>query len=154
MHMLFMGALCALMCALVSAFALVPAYAVLYVTKPIIPASAGVSATSTQDDTAAIVQAKALLSTLTSIATSSSPAERIALVLNARPAGILVEHVALTHGTPGTLVLAGSANDSVALNRYQNTLRTVAGVTSVNVPINDLAGAGNGDFTITLTGDF
>lgn len=106
------------------------------------------------DDTQAIIEAQALLSQLSLVESTSSPATVAAQAVAARPKGVTLSHIVYNSGTPSTLMLVGKASRREDVNAYRAALAADTRFTSVSVPINALVGADNGDFTLTITGTF
>lgn len=152
---LIAGSFAALAIAGFSALALVPSYLVLRVGRESAVAQNSSEMTGIQEDRSAIAHAHALIRALSPLLSSTTtPSASIAKVVTLRPAGIVVNHIALTTGHPGALVVSGVADTAEAISRYQNALRADSSFTSASVPVGDLAGTGNGQFSITLSGNF
>jgi hypothetical protein len=151
----FAGSCVAFVSALLAGTALLPSYLVLRVSGEAPPAPSATAASTTQEDRAAIQGAQALLTALSPLLkATTTPAQMISAALSERPPGVTVGHITLTSGKPGTMILAGSATDIGAINSYRKTLSADARFSSVSVPVGDLAGTQNGQFSITLTGEF
>jgi hypothetical protein len=141
-----------LLCAAaLSAFAMAPSYIALSISPEVsAPFSSG-------DDTdrSAIAQSQILLKTLSPLfAATTTPTDAIEAALSQRPQGVLVTHITYTASTPGSLIIAGSAPSPEAINAYQEALQADPHFSSATVPVADLAGAENGNFSITLSGNF
>jgi len=149
------GSAVALVAALVASVALSPSYLILQVSSGNAPSQSKSDAPSVALDRAAILETQSLLTALSPIeSATSSQTQMIAEALALRPAGISINHITLTSGKPGTMILAGSAKNIAAINDYRKALGNDSNFTSVSVPVGDLAGTQNGQFSITLTGTF
>lgn len=152
---LVVGSLAGLVCAAVAFLALSPSYLVLRtqeVAPPVIADSSGPGALA--QDRATISRTQALISVLSPLTGTSTPTDVIASALALRPAGVRVNHITVSAGDSGSIVLGGVAVNSAAISAYQSALRGTGRFSSVSVPVSDLAGTENGDFTITLSGAF
>ncbi len=108
----------------------------------------------TADQTQAILDAQALLSQISAVESTTSPAKIAAQAIAARPRGVTLTHVVYNAGTPATLMLVGNAPRREDVNAYRTALSADPRFSSVSVPINALVGTENGDFTLTITGSF
>jgi len=147
------GALVLLFAAVFSALALAPSYVVLSLqneTNP--PAQSGTAAS--QDDRTAIAHTQALITALSPLIATTSASTLIAQALGARPAGVAIDHITATAGTPGTIILSGSAAQIDAISTYQSALLADKQFSNVSVPVGDLAGTADGTFSITLSANF
>ncbi len=137
---------------LVALVALVPSYLALRVDEgSLVPAT---STPSAAQDGIAMAHLKVLVTTLSPLAASSSPVDAMTAALANKPAGIVITHLTYTAGSPASLVLSGTASDTQTLNAYQMALRANSRFTAASVPIDQLAGAGNGQFTLTVSGTY
>lgn len=149
------GSLVALAVAALSVAALSPSYLILQSE-----ASGASSQTKTDtgtavQDRAAVLEAQSFITALTPLLNATtSRVEVVSQALSARPAGMTIHHITLTSGKPGTMILTGSAKNISAINTYRKALEGDRTFTSVSVPVGDLAGTQNGQFSITLTGTF
>lgn len=153
------GALVALALALFAVLALAPSFFALWVTNAVFSASyaAPISADVTADR-AAVAHAQQLALALSSLAQASSTAtEALSAALVARPAGVKISHITYTGAQKSgasTITLTGTALSPDAVNSYRQALSNTGQFTDVSVPVGALAGANNGNFTMTLTGAF
>jgi hypothetical protein len=136
-----------------AALALMPSYLALHMgyNTPAQESPADASRTSDRD---AIVHAQALLSTLSPVLSATTTTALIADALVSRPATLRVYHITTTAGHPGSIILSGVADSIEAVSRYQSVLRADTHFRHVSVPVGDLAGTANGQFSITLSADF
>lgn len=152
---LLAGSVVGLVVAALAAVALVPSYVVLQASGLGPPAEQTISAATASQDRMAILENQSLLTALSPlVSATTSRAQLIAAALSLRPADIRVEHITLTSGNPGTMILAGSATNISAIETYRKTLGSDSSFSSVSVPVGDLAGTQNGQFSITLLGNF
>jgi len=138
---------------LVACLSLVPSYLALHIGEAPAAPQSSVSP-SQQSDRAAIVHAQALLSTLSPLLSSTTTSSLIEDAVNERPATIQIYHITATAGHPGTIILTGTAGSIDAVSQYQKILRADPHFTDAAVPVGDLAGTANGQFSITLAADF
>ncbi len=148
------GALIMLAIASLSALALSPSYLVLQTADGAFVSKSAAGISGAQQDRDAIIRTQALLKTLSPLISTTTPTDIIAKAIAARPLGIIIEHVTYSAGHPSSLLLSGTADTTDKLNTYQNILRADSAFTGVSVPVGDLAGTGDGQFSITLTGNF
>jgi hypothetical protein len=106
------------------------------------------------DQTKLVNDAQALVVQLGAVAATSSPARTVADVVAKRPKGVTLSRIVYTAGTPATLELTGAATQREQVSAYRALLASDSRFASVNVPINALLGADNGNFTITISGRF
>lgn len=148
------GSLVLLGAALFSAVALLPSYLALQIGTSPTPSDQPLNS-SDQVDRSAILQTQSLLAVLSPlVSATTTPSDVIARALAVRPSGVLVDHVTFTSGNPGAIVLYGSASGGDAVNAYRKALNADSDLKSVTVPVGDLAGAADGRFTMTLSGNF
>ena len=133
--------------------ALVPSYFTLYVGGYTSLQGSPVNA-HLKDDRAAVAHAQALLGTLSPLLSATTTSGLIADAISARPATVEISHITSTAGRPGTIILVGSAGSIKAISAYQNALRADPHFTGVSVPVGDLAGTAEGQFSITLSAYF
>lgn len=151
---LIAGALVFILVAALSALALSPSYIVLYTEQGRFSEEAKADTSASQQDRATIIHTQALLNILSPLLATSSPSQAIAKVIDARPSGVTVYHMTLTTGHPSSIIVSGTASTIEAINKYQNALRAEPLFDSVSVPVADLAGTGNGEFSVTISGNF
>lgn len=149
------GSLVALSSALLSAAALSPSYLILQTDSSGTVTQNKTDAATAVKDRAAILETQSLLAVLTPLLNATtSKEEMISTALSVRPADISINHITLTSGKPGTMIVGGSAKNISAINAYRKALEGNGSFSSVAVPVGDLAGTQNGQFSITLTGNF
>jgi hypothetical protein len=155
-HFIIVGSTIALLCALAAFVALLPSYLVLRIdeTNPAALQQTGQAAAGTKEDRAAVAYAQAFIATLSPVLSTSTPTDAVQAALAARPRDVAVDHITLTSGPPGTLIISGKASRAEEISVYQNALRGTGRFSSVSVPVSDLAGTDNGQFTATLSGSF
>jgi len=93
---------------------------------------------------------------LSRLVDAPSAADAIRAVLQAPHEGIKIAHIAFTVGTDGKHVmsLSGSALTRSALQRYEQALRALPFIASLDLPISTYAKEVDLEFIITLTGTF
>lgn len=153
------GSLALLASAIVTLLALLPAYVVVYVERTSVSGDASLAASpagaqekSDRDD---ILRAQMLLKDLSTTASSTTVGlDAIRAALEKRSKGITVQTISYVAGETGTIMVGGTAAGREDISAYATSLRADPRFKSVSIPIGDLAGTGNGRFTITLTGTF
>lgn len=143
------GSILALLVALLAFLLLLPSYLALQANEATLPrATTSVTLPKEQAD---IARTQSILSTLQPLmAATTSPSEALASALALRPHGVVVDGITYN---PGLLLITGvSARD--AINTYKKALLGDSHFKSVFVPVEDLAGAGGGRFSVTLSGNF
>lgn len=100
-------------------------------------------------DTRDLARAQALLSQLSALAATSSPAAVAADIVGKKPKGITITHLVYT--APSQYVVSGSASGRDAANAYREALASDPRFASVVIPIDSLAGSDSGDFSLTVT---
>ncbi len=152
---LIAGSLVMLAVALLAALSLFPSYVILQTEQGGVAAEAGSGTATAQADRIAVAHAQGLLTTLTPIlSATTTPTAAIADALAARPIGISIDHITMTTGATGSMIVSGTAATIEAINRYQNALRADKRFTGISVPVGELAGTAGGHFSITLSGKF
>lgn len=153
-RMIIAGSLVALLAAALSLVALLPSYLVLADSGRASNARSLQQATD-QIERDALAQVRSLLTIIAPVlSASTTPSEVAAAALSYRPAHILIDDVSFRVGSPGTVVIRGTAQSREAINEYRQALMKDLRFKSVSVPVGDLARAEDGHFSITLTGDF
>ena len=149
------GSLVAIATALLSLAALSPSYFILQADESGAASQNKTDADTASADRTAILETQSLITALTPlVSATTSRAQIISTALSLRPVGMSINHITLTSGKPGTMILTGSATTISAINTYRKTLEGDQTFSSVSVPVGDLAGTQNGQFSITLTGNF
>ena len=137
----------------ISLATLIPAYVVLAVRTP----GGAVHASSTSSSTASVADIAAVQEIMKGIApvlqSTSSPETEIASVLAARNEDVDISHITYTQGKPSVIMLVGAAETRDFLNDYRVAL-IKAHVGAVSVPVSALIGSQDGQFTMTVTGNF
>ena len=133
---------------------LVPAYAVLVVRMPAGATRGAQIASSTTATAADIALAQETIRGFAPVLQStSSPETTIAAVLAVRPEDVDLSHLTYTQGKPSVIVLVGNAETRDYLNEYRVAL-TKAHIGTVSVPVSTLVGTQDGQFTMTISGNF
>ena len=149
-------ALCA--CGLLALLALLPAYAALRAEGAFFnPAlSANAAAPKGKDpERDQILRTRILLEQLSPVASSSAPMlDALISALDKRPAGVTVDRMNYARSGGGEVTIGGTASSREGIQAYAAALRDDRRWKSIAVPIGDLAGTGDGRFSITLTGTF
>jgi len=149
------GSLVMLIAGAVSFAALSPSYLVLQIDEGGQAAQLSANATAAQADRAAITHTQALLSTLAPFVSATTTATQVITeALSEKPAGIGILHINATPGNPGVIILSGTADTPKTIAAYQKTLEADARFSDVSVPVGDLAGTANGQFSITFSANF
>ncbi len=140
------------LCAVFALISLVPAYwALMLEGRVLTPVAAPYDATTIQNDRLAVIEGMSYTTLLGSLLdASTSPSAALSRVLAQRPAGVVVSHVSYA---PGTITIGGTAGAG-PLNTYRTALTDDSLFSKVSVPVNALIGADQGNFTITVTGNF
>ena len=145
-------------CGLFAFLALLPAYAALraegafFKTAP--SANAGVQKGKDLERDQ-ILRTRILLEQLSPAASSSAPVfDGLVSALGARPSGVTVDRMNYVRDTEGEVTIGGTANSREGVQTYVAALRADPRWKNISVPIGDLAGTGDGRFSITLTGTF
>lgn len=151
------GSLVALAAAGLALFALLPSYLALHAAEG--RASSALRSpeknSEGQKERAELARAQSLLATLAPFASpTTTPSEAIDASLVLRPKGVIVDHIIYASGASGELVIVGTAPARVGINAYRQALESDPHFKTVSVPVADLAGAGGGRFSITVSGDF
>jgi hypothetical protein len=142
-------------CAAVSFLMLLPSYFVLVSNVGSTSSAAANLTSQSASDTAALVNAKSLLSVLQPlVAATTSPSEAIVSALAVRPLGVSVDQITYVSGASSTLMLVGSAANSDEVSMYKLALAADPLFTSVAIPVGALVGTDGGRFSITLSGKF
>ncbi len=135
-----------------SAAALLPSHFILTVavpnaeSRPVpvpVHASAGDAAT-----TQALIKGLAPV-----LSATSTPDLKIAEVVAVKPAAVHIGHITYTAGKPSVLTVSGVATDRDAISLYRAAL-IEARAGAVSVPVSALVGSTDGQFTLTISGDF
>lgn len=96
-----------------------------------------------------------LLSQLTAVGlATSSPLDVIRKIIAERPKGITFTRLTYTSGKPSNLVITGISARRENINAFHDALMKDGSFATVNIPIGDLVGTNNSQFTVTLTGAF
>lgn len=106
------------------------------------------------DTVQAIAGAQALLTQLSLLAPTSSPASIAAEIVGKRPKDVTITHITYARSVPGVIVVSGKTTRRDAVNEYRSILATNPLFTSVSVPINALVGTQDGTFSLTVNGQF
>ena len=150
--LLFLGGLAAL--------SLMPSYLLLRMNGiEVHVASVSSSSSTTQSitaDRAVLARAQQHVTALLPfVASSTLPSSAILGVLNARGAGISIDHITYANdGKHGTIVVSGTAKMRQSVETFRQSLTSNVIFASVSIPVGALAGLGNGKFQATLTGNF
>lgn len=151
---LFVFSIVALVCALVFYTALLPSLIALLLGGVKIKNQTATTA-STTPQTTLMREIKTAVVQLNSVTgATSTPSEVLAIVLAAKPAGVMVDALSYTSGKPGKIVLHGNAQRSDLVQAYRNALASDPHFDSVTIPVSALVGTNNGAFTMTLSGSF
>lgn len=154
-HFILVAAWVLLASALFSAVALLPSFLVLTFAVPAAESRTGSAVESKNASSVAdIALAQSVIKGLApTLSATSSPDGRIAAVVAAKPKSVKIEHVAYTVGKPSVLMIAGVAEDRDAINTFRAAL-LAADIGNVTVPVSALVGSTDGQFTLTVSGDF
>lgn len=102
-----------------------------------------------------ILRTRILLEQLSPTASSSAPMfDALMSALGARPSGVRVDRMNYVRDTDGEVTIGGTASSREGVQAYVAALRLDPRWKNISVPIGDLAGTGDGRFSITLTGTF
>lgn len=96
-----------------------------------------------------LAQAQALISQLSMLAGTSSPAMIAADIVAKKPKGITITHIIYT--APSQYRIMGSASSRDAANAYREALLSDSRFSSVVIPIDSLAGSDSSAFSLTVT---
>lgn len=152
---ILVGASVFLLVALLSFGALLPGYVALRSSGATLSEQDTKTITTDKKESEELAYAQSLLAVLSPFTSASTTPTRIIRdALVARPKGLLVTHIIFSGGKSGEIVLSGSATSLEAIQAYQEALRADPQFTNVSVPVGDLAGTGDGGFSITLSGNF
>lgn len=100
-----------------------------------------------------ILRTRILLEQLSPVASSTAPVlDALLSALDTRPAGVTVDRMNYVRGAE--VIIGGSARSREGVQAYVAALRLDPRWKNISVPIGDLAGTGDGRFSITLTGTF
>lgn len=146
-RMIIVFSLTLLFAAAVCALALLPSLLIFRSANAVV-ANAQPASDAAQD-THDLAQAQALLSQLSALAGTSSPALIAADILAKKPKGVTITHVVYT--APAQFVVSGSASGRDAANAYRAALAADPRFSSVVIPIDSLAGSDSADFSLTIT---
>lgn len=153
-HFVAVSAYVLLASAAFSALALLPSYLVLTIAVPAAEIQQTTATTSNKVLMAEIAATQAIVKGIAPVlSATSSPDGRVAAVVAAKPKTVKLTHIAYTVGKPSVLMITGSAVDRDAINTYRAAL-LAANVGNVTVPVSALVGTEDGQFTITVSGDF
>lgn len=148
--------LCA--CGLLAFLALLPAYAALraegafFETAPSANAGVQKGKDSERDQ---ILRTRILLEQLSPVASSTAPMfDALISALGMRPSGVTVDRVNYVRDAGGEVTIGGTASSREGVQAYVAALRADPRWKNISVPIGDLAGTGDGRFSITVTGTF
>jgi hypothetical protein len=137
--------------------ALLPAYVALrtegtFAGAPSIDAGVQRGKDSERDQ---ILHTRMLLDQFSAVASSSAPVlDALVSALAKRPPGVVVDRMSYRRNTGGDIAIGGVATSRDGVNTYVAALRLDPTWSNISVPIGDLAGTGDGRFSITLTGTF
>ena len=151
------GAVVVLAAGLVAIFAILPAFFLAYIPRAALEESAQqtTSDTQTESDRAIAARTRAILGAVGPlVAEKPSAEEAIAAALAATPSSISVGSISYRSGTPGTIVISGSAKSREQVNAYREALQKDSHFQEVSIPVAALVGTLAGSFTVTLTGPF
>lgn len=149
---LLAGALIGFAAALLAALALLPSYLVLRAGA--MPDSGNKTASSVSEDREAIARAQVLLREYDALVASTTPSGAIELALAKKSARISIDHITYTRGQPSTIALTGRADKPVDIDTYRKALFAEQLFESVTVPVGDLVGTKDGNFSMTIQGNF
>jgi hypothetical protein len=132
--------------------ALTPTYVLVAGDTP----ATSTSATTKAEDEAVLARAQALVEQLAPHAAAGTTLPAILTALSLRPAGVHIISISYAAGKNGTdtATLAGSADRREDLEAYRSALQTSGAFASVSIPVAALVGTTQGEFTVTLTGNF
>ncbi|TSC87038.1 MAG: hypothetical protein G01um10148_143 [Parcubacteria group bacterium Gr01-1014_8] len=119
------------------------------------PASSTENETQRRADQDTAMRIRTLLTEVTVITDKKvSPVEMIAEAYALKPAGVTVGGATYTKGTPNTITLVGVAKTRDDVGAFRDVLAKDARFEKVSVPVAALVGALEGNFTITISGQF
>ncbi|RJR12904.1 hypothetical protein C4585_03015 [Candidatus Parcubacteria bacterium] len=157
---LFVGGVAALSTACVAILVLIPSFVATrtshekYAEEPL----ASSPKEEIEKERAEILHARSLIQELAPVMQKTKTFEALLEVLAARPNGISIQSIDIKESTDEkrthTIVIAGSAVDRTRVSDYRSALAKLPFFDSVTVPVGALAGAGEGRFSITLSGTF
>ncbi|MDO8576286.1 MAG: hypothetical protein Q7R90_03155 [bacterium] len=148
------GSLVALAAAGLSALSLLPSYLALHAAGPVNTSLNTAKSASNETDRAALTSIRAMVETLAPLIATTTPTAAITQALSTRPPAISIDHVTYSAGSPGMIILAGTAATREALGGYRQALSANPLWKTVFVPIGDLTGEPGARFSISLSGDF
>ena len=100
-------------------------------------------------------QAQSVVSQLSTFATSTTLLDTLAAILGDRPRGVRIENIEYSRSPKGSIFsLEGTSASREGINSFQLSLKADKHFQSVSVPVSALAGAGDGRFTVAITGAF
>lgn len=94
----------------------------------------------------------ALIQTLNTFVSTTSPSATLEGALALRPQGVSVTSVRYVSGKPASLVLSGTSARREGVNAYRDALVHDGRFGKVSVPVAALVGTQEGRFSITLSG--
>jgi len=149
-------AVLALIVALVAALLLVPSYVILSVHGSMHPgAVATLSQADRTADQAAVTHTNNAIAILLPLIHASSTAVGILQqAVSLHPAGVRIDGISYTSGTPASLMIVGSADSPSLVSAYRTALAANPIFDSVTVPVGALVGTDGGRFSITISGTF
>lgn len=150
---LTVGSFVATICAIIALIALMPSYLVLRFDSSSVEASSPEFFSNTALDQDEFRTTQDRLKQLAPIVhATSSLIDTVMRAIDARPKGILIDHISFSAGNRGTptIDIAGVSGKREAINAYYETLKSDTAFKSVAIPVEDLVGTNDGIFTITL----
>jgi hypothetical protein len=149
--------------ALICGLALLPSYFALR-SSAYATSNGAISAQVAAEDKSTVARVGALKRVLeNSLQTSSGAPAVIEGILAARPDGLTLEHIAyITESKKNdddtihrsySVLLTGVAMHRELISTYRAALAKDAQYKNINVPVADLAGAADGHFSMTISGD-
>lgn len=117
------------------------------------PATSTSPTTKAQDE-AVLARAQALVELLAPRVAAGGGLSIVMTALSLRPAGVHITSISYAAGANGTdtATLAGTADRREAIEAYRSALQSSGAFTNVSIPVADLVGTTQGEFTVTLTG--
>lgn len=145
--------------AIAGILSLMPAFFLAYF--PRVPSVDGAAVAGTENeaqrraDQETAMRIRTLLSEVTAITTGKpSPADIIAEAYAQKPLGITFAGATYTKGEPSTITILGFGKTRDDVSAYRDLLAEDPRFQKVSVPVAALVGALDGNFTITISGQF
>lgn len=105
-------------------------------------------------DRKVLAQTQSSLAQFAALVSATSSVTAVQALLATRPDGIVITHLSYTAGKPAVISVSGRASSPDVVSAYRVALASNSMFSTVSVPIGSLIGSSEGNFTMTLSGNF